>query len=863
MSRPLFDVQLLMTDERILELIHEFLESRNLSQTAKLLETESLGPLEHTEGFELKPKEEPRMTELEELLLQAKVSSPNIRKPRVVRIASLRGSLDEATATNLIEESIHAEKESEDEHDRKHHVHIEENPVVLDTPDIKSPHLTQSLPQRSNLMYKSLRPSTSTDSIYQTNFKIDPAMLKSPVLSRHTRSKSLEHHSSIKRSEMPNPWGLRIDPENDFRNTPLSSPPPPPRDVTPRPKSLSKSHSPARGLSFSERTVEVILEPVVDEPTAEEVVVDQPSIHLSIPSPSLRLLSRSASASSIFKTGRSSSAGSLRSNKSRVSFVSGSDGEDDVKEEISSDDDDYEDDWSEDELGYYKEFLEGATPDDEDDDLDVSPPSEEEEPELSVADLSTTAIVPTSIPLSPIAEEKEVEERDITPLSQASGTTVTPPSEKYEVSESEDSGLFGEKEDEEKDVTRTPSGTLVNIFRFLSGGIGTKVTPLPEAGEDTQEEDSEENSFIQNGNYVYETFSLPVIRAKRTTGLEEAKDFPIIPNSIIASRYRIMDVLGSAAFSTAVRCEDLKTGKQICVKIIKNNKEFFDQSLDEIRLLQHINSHGDPDSNNVLRMHDFFYHKEHLFIVTELLDRNLYEFYKFNRETGDDNWFNLTRIRIIARQLLQSLNFIHSLGIMHCDLKPENILIKDYDRSSGFRGDCDLRTYSVQVKMIDFGSSCFTTDHMSSYVQSRSYRAPEVVLGLSYGQKIDIWSLGCILAELYTGKRDSPNQVLFQNESVVTLLARMVGVLGTFDEKLLKAARYRNRFFLRDGNLFEETKKGMWVIRPKSTSLSARLKCSDEGFVDFIGKLLTVKQEERPNAEEALRHPWLQTEAGQ
>ena len=58
--------------------------------------------------------------------------------------------------------------------------------------------------------------------------------------------------------------------------------------------------------------------------------------------------------------------------------------------------------------------------------------------------------------------------------------------------------------------------------------------------------------------------------------------------------------------------------------------------------------------------------------------------------------------------------------------------------------------------MIDFGSSCFTTDQLSSYVQSRSYRGPEVILGLPYGQKVDVWSLGCILAELLSG------YVLFQ-----------------------------------------------------------------------------------------------------
>lgn len=74
-----------------------------------------------------------------------------------------------------------------------------------------------------------------------------------------------------------------------------------------------------------------------------------------------------------------------------------------------------------------------------------------------------------------------------------------------------------------------------------------------------------------------------------------------------------------------------------------------------------------------------------------------------------------------------------------------------------------------EVKVIDLGSSCFTTDHLSSYVQSRSYRAPEVILGILYNQKVDIWSLGCILAELVSGS------VLFQ----VTLLPLSLSANGT------------------------------------------------------------------------------------
>uniref|UniRef100_A0A061RLX5 Kinase family protein n=1 Tax=Tetraselmis sp. GSL018 TaxID=582737 RepID=A0A061RLX5_9CHLO len=338
----------------------------------------------------------------------------------------------------------------------------------------------------------------------------------------------------------------------------------------------------------------------------------------------------------------------------------------------------------------------------------------------------------------------------------------------------------------------------------------------------------------------YEIFSLPIIHRRRHTGFEETKDFPIRINDCVAGRYQILDYLGSAAFSRAVQALDLKTGMLVCLKIIKNNKDYFDQSLDEIKLLQYVNQADPADSSGVLRMYDYFYYKEHLFIVCELLRANLYEFQKYNRESGDDLYFNLPRLQAIAQQVLKGLSFLHGLGLIHSDLKPENILIKSYSR--------------CEVKVIDLGSSCFTTDHLSSYVQSRSYRAPEVILGMKYDQRIDIWSLGCILAELASG------YVLFQNVSLATLLARMVGILGDIPEHMLKGSRYAPQYFTRSGYLYEKSAStGQYqILRPKVSSLERRVPQGDEGFLDFLSTLLRIDPEERPTAEAALQHPWLE-----
>jgi len=293
---------------------------------------------------------------------------------------------------------------------------------------------------------------------------------------------------------------------------------------------------------------------------------------------------------------------------------------------------------------------------------------------------------------------------------------------------------------------------------------------------------------VEYEKVIFDCFSLKVIFDRERTGFEESKEFPIVINSIVAGRYQVVEYLGSAAFSKAVQALDLVSGKMVCMKIIENNKDYFDQSIDEIKLLSFINCNGDVDEKNVLRYFDCFYHKEHLFIVTELLKDNLYDYYKFNAESESEPYFTLGRLQKITQQVLVALEYLHGLQLIHCDLKPENILIKSQSRG--------------EVKLIDFGSSCFIHDHLSSYVQSRSYRAPEIIIGCKYDFKIDMWSLGCILAELWTGN------VLFQNDSVQGLLARVLGIIGPIPEWMFKEGRLVNHFFTKEKLLYLEVTEG-------------------------------------------------------
>ena len=344
-----------------------------------------------------------------------------------------------------------------------------------------------------------------------------------------------------------------------------------------------------------------------------------------------------------------------------------------------------------------------------------------------------------------------------------------------------------------------------------------------------EQDDCEEEEDVERSLHH---FSLKVVFDPMRNGLEETVNYPIDVGTVIAGRYRIVEYLGSGVFSRAVQCFDMRTGGMVCIKIIRNNKDFLDQSLGEIKLLQRLNEHDTNDSHHILRMLDFFYYKEHLFIVCELLRDNLYELYKYISRSDWTPYFTLPRVRSIAHQCLTALAYIHSLDLIHCDLKPENVLIKSLSR--------------CVVKVIDFGSSCFMRDPHSSYVQSRSYRAPEVVLGLPYNQKVDIWSLGCILAELFTSR------VLFCNTSVQTLLAGQMGLAGEMPEYMLNEGRHAPLYFSEQRLYLRKPDGECFYVNPRPCAFRDVLGTEDELFLDFMARMLTLDMHARPSASAAL-----------
>lgn len=317
----------------------------------------------------------------------------------------------------------------------------------------------------------------------------------------------------------------------------------------------------------------------------------------------------------------------------------------------------------------------------------------------------------------------------------------------------------------------------------------------------------------------------------------------------ILYRYEVLKIIGKGSFGQVLRAYDHKTRSYVALKIVRNEKRFHKQAQEEIKILETLKRQDVDNKMNIVHMFDNFHFRNHICMTFELLSINLYELIKKNKFQG----FSLHLIRKFAYSILQCLNGLYRNSIIHCDLKPENVLLKQQGRSG--------------AKVIDFGSSCYEHQRVYTYIQSRFYRAPEVILGNRYSLAIDMWSLGCILAELYTG---TP---LFAGEDEADLLARMMEVLGMPPSTVLDNSKRTHHFINSRGYprycllsyqleggvklLGSRSNKGKYRGPPASKELSKCLKnCEDEVFLDFLKSCLEWDPQQRLSPVQASRHQW-------
>ncbi|KAJ3187594.1 Dual specificity tyrosine-phosphorylation-regulated kinase, partial [Irineochytrium annulatum] len=345
-------------------------------------------------------------------------------------------------------------------------------------------------------------------------------------------------------------------------------------------------------------------------------------------------------------------------------------------------------------------------------------------------------------------------------------------------------------------------------------------------------------------------------------GYDDARgDYYLTYHDHIGYRYELISLLGKGSFGQVVKCYDHKAKCHVALKIIRNKKRFEKQGMVEVKVLDRLRKEDSSNQYNIVHMQDHFYFRGHLCITFELLGVNLYEWLK----GGGFRGVHLGVIKKFAVQIVQCMDLLDRNRIVHCDMKPENVLLKETsflqpnrsDLNGGSYGgaswpaDFDSEADCYGIKVIDFGSSCFESEKVYTYVQSRFYRSPEVILGISYNMTIDMWSLGCILAELFTG------YPLFPGENEQEQLACIMELKGLPPDSMIERGSRRKLFFDSAGAPRILPNSRGKKRRPNGKSLNTVIRTSDLGFLDFINKCLEWDPQLRMTPEEALRHEWL------
>ncbi|KAI0050465.1 CMGC CLK protein kinase [Auriscalpium vulgare] len=336
----------------------------------------------------------------------------------------------------------------------------------------------------------------------------------------------------------------------------------------------------------------------------------------------------------------------------------------------------------------------------------------------------------------------------------------------------------------------------------------------------------------------------------------------VTPDDIIHKRYRTVRLLGQGTFGKVVEAFDLKTGNRVAIKIIRAIQKYRDASKIEVRVLQRLKERDPMNRHNCIHLLEWFDHRNHICLVSELLGMCVYDFLKENEFAP----FPRHHIQAFARQLLGSVAFLHDLHLIHTDLKPENILLVHNDsrtvpiptpgkRNAPPRLKRILET--TDIRLIDFGSATFQEEYHSNVVSTRHYRAPEIILGLGWSYPCDAFSLGCILVEFYTGI------ALFQTHDNLEHLAMMEMVMGKMPERFGRAGARSKPEYFKEGNKLDwpkpkATKQSKKEVRA-TRSLQEIIPPTDiinRHFLDLVHKLLIFDPAQRITVRDALNHPY-------
>lgn len=334
------------------------------------------------------------------------------------------------------------------------------------------------------------------------------------------------------------------------------------------------------------------------------------------------------------------------------------------------------------------------------------------------------------------------------------------------------------------------------------------------------------NCDNDNGDHIIHVGDVIGVYDPNERNLTKYKSTPSVTSR---NGFKIIDLLGKGTYGQVLKCENLSDGKIVAIKMIKAAEECMIPSFMECKVLQRIQSiltntkDNYQEDNKFIEFIEEFIYKGHLCIVSELLGPSILELLQSSKFHG----LNWDLIISFSSQMFSSLKELKLASIIHCDLKPENILLKS-PISTTSNNQSIIENNSLKV--IDFGASCFENATVYTYIQSRFYRAPEVVLGLPYNSGIDMWSVGCVISELYMGIP------LFPGRSEYDLIRRVVGM--NINDKMpprwmLDRSKYSTLFFHFDPEKLQYTR--LKTIEEYNIDLTEWKACNNEIIIHHLG----------------------------